>query len=134
MSAESILSLEVLNGSLSRKFESNNNVYSVTLNEGEEKLELKYNLKDKEASVENTETVMAGSDVTTLKVTNSDGSTETYMFYVNKEMATPVFKEYKSSKQKEEKIPYLEYYVGIPCTIFILFLFKVFVLGFKRHK
>ena len=134
VSAESILSLEVLNGSLSRKFESNNNVYSVTLNEGEEKLELKYNLKDKEASVENTETVMAGSDVTTLKVTNSDGSTETYMFYVNKEMATPVFKEYKSSKQKEEKIPYLEYYVGIPCTIFILFLFKVFVLGFKRHK
>ena len=134
VSAESILNLEVLNGNLSRKIESDNNIYAVTLKEGEEELELKYELKDKDAHVENTKTVMAGSDVTTLKVTNSDGSTETYTFYINKEIATPVFYEPKKKQEEQKSIPYLEYYVGIPCTIFILFLFKVFVLGFKRHK
>ena len=131
VSAESILNLEVLNGNLSREFEPNNNVYSVTLNKEEDALELKYELKDKEANVEsNTE-----NDITTLSITNSDGTKETYTFYVNKEIATPVFKEYQK-KEKEQKIPYLEYYVGVPCVIFILFLFKVLVLGFKkkRHK
>ena len=134
VSAESISKLEVLNGVLSREFESNNNIYSVLLNEGEEKLELKYELKAKDANVERTEEVMAGSDMTTLIITNSDGTKETYTFYINKETATPVFQEQKYQKEQEKKIPHLEYYVGIPCGICILFLFKVFVLGFKRHK
>ena len=136
VSADSISDLVVLNGVLSRKFEPNNNVYSVTLNKGEEKLELKYELKDKEASTETTETVSEGNYVSNLVITNSDGTKETYIFYVNKEIAIPVFKEHYTSKEKEEKIPYLEYYVGIPCGLFVFFLFKVFVLGFqkKRHK
>ena len=134
VSAESISKLEVLNGVLSREFDSNNNVYSVNLNENEDHLELKYELKDKEAIVENNETVMAGSQVTTLVITNSDGTKETYTFYVNQETVTPVFQEQKISKEKEKKIPYLEYYVGIPCGAFILFLFKVFVLGFRKRR
>jgi len=49
--AGSIKELEVENGVLSRKFEPNNNIYSILLNEGEEEVKLNYKLEDENAKV-----------------------------------------------------------------------------------
>ena len=49
--ADSIKNLEVMNGTLSRKFESTNNIYSVILNDSENTLKINYKLNDPEAKV-----------------------------------------------------------------------------------
>ena len=49
--ADSIKELEVVNGTISREFESTNNIYSVILEDSEDTLKLNYELKDPEAKV-----------------------------------------------------------------------------------
>ena len=138
VSADSIQNLEVLNGTLSRKFESANNVYSVVLNENETSLKLNYELKDKDAKVSflNNEYVQNGENVATLLVTNSNGLEESYTFYLEKEETTPVFNESLLTNNVSEvkEIPYLKYYVGLGCLLIILILFKILVIGFKKRK
>ena len=138
VSADSIQNLEVLNGTLSRKFESANNVYSVVLNENETSLKLNYELKDKDAKVSflNNEYVQNGENVATLLVTNSNGLEESYTFYLEKEETTPVFNESLLTNNISEvkEIPYLKYYVGLGCLLIILILFKILVIGFKKRK
>ncbi len=138
VSADSIQNLEVLNGTLSRKFESANNVYSVVLNENETSLKLNYELKDKDAKVSflNNEYVQNGENVATLLVTNSNGLEESYTFYLEKEETTPVFNESLLTNNVSEvkEIPYLKYYVALGCLLIILILFKILVIGFKKRK
>ena len=135
--AGSIAKLEVLNGTLSREFDSNNNVYSVVLNEGESTLKLDYVLTDQEAFVTVEEnTSFEGEDcVTILNVTNSDGTKESYTFYLDIEETQAVFDEVSFMEEPiEEEIAFLEVYVGIGCFLFILFLFKIIILGFPKKK
>lgn len=135
--AGSIAKLEVLNGTLSREFDSNNNVYSVVLNEGESTLKLDYVLTDQEAFVTVEEnTSFEGEDcVTILNVTNSDGTKESYTFYLDTEETQAVFDEVSFMEEPiEEEIAFLEVYVGIGCFLFILFLFKIIILGFPKKK
>ena len=49
--ADSIKNLEVMNGILSREFESTNNVYSVILEDSADSLKVTYELNDPEAKV-----------------------------------------------------------------------------------
>ena len=80
----------------------------------------------------NNESVVTDSN-TTYKITNSDGTTEEYVFYLEKEEAEPVFQESFMPLETEQKeIPYLSWYVGAGCFGVILILFKVIVLGFKK--
>ena len=132
VSAESITKLEVLNGQLSRKFETNNNIYSITLKEGETIPNFSYTLKNEEDKVE----IQNEEEKTMIEVTTENGLKETYTFYLNEEESTPVFHEYKKSLKKENKEnPYLGYYIGAIVIIIILILFKFIVLGFKKeHK
>lgn len=136
--ADSITNLEVLNGTLSRKFEGTNNVYSVILNDSETTLKLNYELKDKEAKVEflNNEYNINGENIATLLVTNSDGLEETYTFYLEKEETTPVFNESLLTNNVPDikEIPYLEYYVGTGCLVIIIILFKILIIGFKKRN
>ncbi len=135
VSASSIKKLEVLNGTLSREFESSNNIYSITLKEGESKPIFSYELEEETSKVEEVQSVMEGNMITNLEVTNDLGEKEIYTFYINKmEEETPVFKEINSNNVKEKEIPNLKYYVGIACFLIILILFKVLVLGFKKRK
>lgn len=138
VSASSIKNLEVLNGELSRKFEATNNVYSVKLNDEEDKLLLKYELEDESSSVliEHDEYKEGEENITKLNVLNSDGSKETYTFYLEKDKASFVFNEAKlnSTSSDIKVIPHLKLYVGLGCFIVILFLFKIIVLGFKKKK
>ncbi len=135
--AGSIKELEVENGVLSRKFEPNNNIYSILLNEGEEEVKLNYKLEDENAKVKinNKEYQNNTENKTELVVENSDGTKETYTFFVEKETTTPVFQELPNletaSIQKE--IPHLIVYVVTGCTLIIILLFKCIVIGFKKH-
>lgn len=134
--ASSIKELEVKNGVLSREFESTNNIYSVTLNEDATSLEIDYELVDEDALVEVTNnTYQSGRENKAVyKITNSDGTTEEYVFYLEKEEATSVFNESVIPLEpKEKEIPHLSWYVGSGCFFIILILFKIIVLGFKKR-
>lgn len=135
--AGSITNLEVLNGTLSREFDSNNNVYSVVLNDGESTLKLDYVLEDQEAlvTIEGNDYQVGEDNVAVLNVTNSDGTKESYTFYLEKEEIQAVFEEVNlMDEPAEKKIAFLEVYVGIGCFIVILILFKVIILGFSKKK
>lgn len=135
--AGSITNLEVLNGTLSREFDSNNNVYSVVLNDGESTLKLNYVLEDQEAlvTIEGNDYQVGEDNVAVLNVTNSDGTKESYTFYLEKEETQAVFEEVSLMDEPAEKeIAFLEVYVGIGCFIVILILFKVIILGFSKKK
>lgn len=123
--AESITDLEVLNGTLSIPFNKDNNLYSVTLNDNEEDLQLSYDLKDKEATVD----ILKEDNKSILHVLNSDHSEENYVFYINKkEEATPVFKETYEEDKNPKEIPHLKLYVSLACFFIIVILFKFVVL------
>lgn len=125
VSAESITDLQVLNGTLSIPFNKDNNLYSVILNDNEEELNLSYDLKDKEATVD----ILKEDNKTTLHVLNSDNSEENYVFYINKkEETTPVFKETNVEEEKLKEIPHLKLYVSLACLFIIVILFKIIVL------
>lgn len=137
VSASSIKELKVLNGVLSREFESTNNIYSVILNENEKQLKLEYELKDTEAKVNviNNEYNEESENVTKLEITNSDGTKEEYVFYLEKETTQAVFSEsdlVTTANIKQQEIPYLIWYVATGCLCIILLLFKIIVLGFKK--
>ena len=135
--AGSITNLEVLNGTLSREFDSNNNVYSVVLNDGESTLKLDYVLEDQEAlvTIEGNDYQVGEDNVAVLNVTNSDGTKESYTFYLEKEEIQAVFEEVNLMDEPVEKeIAFLEVYVSIGCFIAILILFKVIILGFSKKK
>ena len=135
--ASSIKELEVKNGVLSREFESTNNVYSVTLNEDAQSLEIDYKLVDEQALVEvsGNEYQSSGENKAVYKITNSDGTTEEYVFFLEKEETMPVFQESFLTLEPEQKeIPYLSWYVSGSCFLVILIMFKVIVLGFKKKN
>ncbi len=132
--AGSISELTVLNGTLSRTFESDNNTYSVLLDEGETTLKLEYLCTDEQAQSEllQNEYEENASNVAKLQVTNSDGTKETYTFYLEKEEVVPVMKE--SKKEVTAKVnPYLKWYVILGEVLVISLLFKVLILGKKRR-
>ena len=135
-SAESIKNLEVINGTLSREFESTNNVYSVILNEDATSLEVNYELIDPEAKVtiENKEYQENGENKTEIKIENTDGTKESYVFYLEKEETTPVFSEVNLNQNidTQKEIPFLHFYVGGVCFLLILLFFKILILGFKK--
>ena len=81
VSAGSIQNLEVKNGTLSRKFESNNNIYSVILYDGEQNPIFDYDLSNENCSVEIEDT----DNITQIHVTLDNNLKETYTFYVEKE-------------------------------------------------
>lgn len=136
--ADSIKNLEVMNGTLSREFESTNNVYSVILDDSEDSLKVTYELNDPEAKVvfHNNEYVDGGENKMELEVENTDGTKEIYTFYLEKEETTPVFNEaiLTNNISEQKEIPFLSWYVGIACFMIIALLFKVIVLGFKKNK
>ncbi len=136
VSAGMVENLEVLNGTLSRKFESDNNIYSVVLNEGESELKLNYKLQE-EAQVElmNNRYVEGEENQVILQVTSENKEKETYTFFLEKESVTPVFTEVNlPTTSPAVKMPHLETYVGVVCLFIIVCLFKCIVLGFKRKK
>lgn len=137
VSASSIKELKVLNGILSREFESTNNKYSVILNENEDQLKLEYKLKDTAAEVKiiNNEYNEESENKAILEITNSDGTKEEYVFYLEKENTKAVFNEsnlVNTANIKKQEIPYLIWYVATGCLCIILLLFKIIVLGFKK--
>ncbi len=136
--AGTIESFTVRNGELSRKFESNNNVYSVNIFEGETRFLFDYTLENEEDEV-----VITGDEYdpskenkTEITVTDKFGTKEVYTFYLEREETTPVFQTVNLDNSLDVKrvIPHLEIYVGISCLIIILILFKIIVLGFKKKR
>ena len=126
VNASLIKDLEVLNGTLSRDFQSTNNYYSVDLNEGSDTLLLNYTLE--EGSIAN---IKYEEDKAILTI-SKDNITEDYVFYLNKnEEEIPVFNE---NIEETKIIPHLKEYISIGCIIIIIILFKILVLGFKKHK
>lgn len=136
--ADSIKNLEVMNGTLSREFESTNNVYSVILDASADSLKVTYELNDPEAKVvfHNNEYIDGGENKMEMEVENTDGTKEIYTFYLEKEETTPVFNEavLTNNISSQKEIPFLSWYVGIGCFIVIALLFKIIVLGFKKRK
>ncbi len=136
VSAEAIEKLEIKNGNLSRAFETNNNTYSVLLNENENEVKFDYVLKDSDAlvTIEGNHYEEGKENIATISVQNTDGTKEIYTFYLEKDNATPVFKvnDKVETANITREIPHLGMYVGFGCFLIILFLFKILMLGFKK--
>ena len=126
--ASKLQDLEILNGTLSRKFEPTNNYYSVQLDKGETFLRFNYQLENDQDKI----TTEQNDDQVLIKVLSNDASEETYVIYINKEETIEVFKE-NTPKIEEEKseIPHLKYYVGLGVLSIIILLFKILILGKK---
>ena len=128
--ASSIKSVEVLNGTLSREFEPTNNIYSIILNDDATSLMMNCETESGTTiNIYNNEYVPGEENKVIYETVNEEGKKEEYVFYLEKDIATPVF---ATSYEKEKIIPHLKWYV-ISGVIFInLLLFKIIVLGFKR--
>ena len=131
--ASSIKSVEVLNGTLSREFEPTNNIYSVTLNDNATSLMMNCETESGiTINVYNNEYVSGEENKVIYETVNEEGKKEEYVFYLEKDIATPVFATSYEEDEKEKIIPHLKWYV-ISGVVFInLLLFKIIVLGFKR--
>ena len=135
--AASVSSFEVLNGTLSLPFDSENNVYSILLDEDATTALVHYELNDEQASatLSHNEYDPLGENKMLLTVTNADKTVETYTFYLEKEQnVVPVFQTSNVlEEQTKQEIPHLKAYVAFGCSIVILFLFKIIVLGFSKR-
>ena len=135
--AGSIKELEVKNGTLSRKFESNNNVYSILLNEGEERPIFEYLLENEQAiaKIEFETIEQSDESITKIHVKDENGTNEVYTFYIENESSLPVFQEIQTPlRSVSSKMPHLELYVGGVCFFIVIILFKCIVLGFKKKN
>lgn len=136
VNAGTIKDLNVLNGTLSRKFEFNNNIYSIVLENDATRVLFDFTLENEEdiITIENDEYKENEENIAKIKLQNKEGMIEEYTFYLEKENTTPVFQNidiYNTLDIKKE-IPHLEIYVGIGCLFIICILFKCIVLGFKK--
>ena len=131
--ASSIKSVEVLNGTLSREFESTNNIYSVTLNDDATSLMMNCETESGiTINIYNNEYIVGEENKVIYEAVDEEGKKEEYVFYLEKDIATPVFATSYEEEEKEKIIPHLKWYV-ISGVVFInLLLFKIIVLGFKR--
>ena len=131
--ASSIKSVEVLNGTLSREFESTNNIYSVTLNDDSTSLMMNCETESGiTINIYNNEYIVGEENKVIYEAVDEEGKKEEYVFYLEKDIATPVFATSYEEEEKEKIIPHLKWYV-ISGVVFInLLLFKIIVLGFKR--
>lgn len=131
--ASSIKSVEVLNGTLSREFESTNNIYSVTLNDDATSLMMNCETESGiTINIYNNEYIVGEENKVIYEAVNEEGKKEEYVFYLEKDITTPVFVSNYEEDEKEKIIPHLKWYV-ISGVVFInLLLFKIIVLGFKR--
>ena len=83
-------------------------------------------------NIYNNEYVVGGENKVIYETINAEGEKEDYVFYLEKDIATPVFATNYEEEEKERIIPHLKWYV-ISGVVFInLLLFKIIVLGFKR--
>lgn len=131
--ASSIKSVEVLNGTLSREFEPTNNIYSVTLNDDATSLMMNCETESGiTINIYNNEYIAGEENKVIYEAVNEEGKKEEYVFYLEKDITTPVFATNYEEDEKEKIIPHLKWYV-ISGVVFInLLLFKIIVLGFKR--
>ena len=131
--ASSIKSVEVLNGTLSREFESTNNIYSVTLNDDATSLMMNCETESGiTINIYNNEYIVGEENKVIYEAVDEEGKKEEYVFYLEKDIATPVFATSYEEEEKEKIIRHLKWYV-ISGVVFInLLLFKIIVLGFKR--
>lgn len=131
--ASSIKSVEVLNGTLSREFEPTNNIYSVTLNDDATSLMMNCETESGiTINIYNNEYIAGEENKVIYEAVDEEGKKEEYVFYLEKDITTPVFATSYEEDEKEKIIPHLKWYV-ISGVVFInLLLFKIIVLGFKR--
>lgn len=124
VNASLIKDLKVLNGVISREFQSTNNYYSVDLDDGSDELELDYELVDGvtlDINIDNDKEVLTVS---------KDNMHEDYVFYLNKSVEElPVFQE---NEEEDRQIPHLKIIVFLGGLAVILMLFKLIVLGRKK--
>lgn len=131
--ASSIKSVEVLNGTLSREFEPTNNIYSITLNDDATSLMMNCETESGiTINIYNNEYIAGEENKVIYEAVDEEGKKEEYVFYLEKDITTPVFATSYEEEEKEKIIPHLKWYV-ISGVVFInLLLFKIIVLGFKR--
>ena len=128
--ADSLKHFEVLNGKLSIPFDKTINRYTVYLAEGESTIKANYILQNEKNTVQ----IDENDEVAIYSVFDNDQKIEDYYFYKKLSFdETLVFKENINSQEKEE-IPNLHIYVIGVCSLIILILFKVIVIGFKKVK
>ena len=131
--ASSIKSVEVLNGTLSREFESTNNIYSVTLNDDATSLMMNCETESGiTINIYNNEYIVGEENKVIYEAVDEEGKKEEYVFYLEKDITTPVFATNYEEDEKEKIIPHLKWYVISGIVFINLLLFKIIVLGFKR--
>lgn len=129
--AETMKHFEVLNGKLSIPFDSKVNDYTVYLIDGATNIEANYSLLKDTYQVD----IQEDPEKTVYSIFEEGKVLEQYTFYKDQKESTPVFQEMSSVKSpKEVRNPHLRIYVIGGCTLIILLLFKIIVLGFKKQK
>lgn len=130
-------SFEVLNGNLLTPFDKQNNVYTVHLNDSETKMKFQYDVSDSNIKIEELQNEYHenGESKAVIVLTNDETSERSvYTFYLEKEGTSSVFAENipEEAAANSEEIEHLAAYVIGACSISILVLFKVIVLGFRK--
>ena len=87
--ASSLEDIEILNGSISQTFTSDNNYYSVDLDRGENKLKYNYKLKDENSNIKE----VCEGNLTKLVISTPSEGIEEYYFYLNIKEDKEVFHE-----------------------------------------
>ncbi len=126
---------EVINGSLSISFEPMNNIYTIYLEEEEDRVNFTYDLSKEglQVSVLGEEYVEGRQNVMTISLADENEiGHQTYTFYLEKKSSEEVFMNdgntFGLDISPEKEIPFLKLKVILICTILILVLFNYLVL------
>lgn len=132
-----LLDLDVINGSMSLKFDKYVNEYTVFVDEDIEKLELNYKVNDGyRVDVVNNESIGDGVNFVYVVVTkDNEQNTYTLEVYKNKSkeviLVNDTYTEVEVSKDVSKSVTYI---IIISCIVIILFFFLIIFHPFKNKK
>ncbi|MBE6140412.1 MAG: cadherin-like beta sandwich domain-containing protein [Firmicutes bacterium] len=128
-------SLEVLNGSLSPKFDCLNNIYTVKVNNDVNYLKIEYKVEENVlVNIIGNNYLKEGENKVLIEVSNNE-SLETYTLIVTKEesiTASFIEPNMEVVEIKKEMPEYTAQLISIVCFVLILIIFKILFLRKKR--
>lgn len=129
-------SLEILNGELSPKYDKYNNIYTVSISNDVNVLDLKYNINENEnINVYGNLDLKEGENKVIIAYTDASGEVDYITLIVNKERTSTVLNDLTLDSNLEvmgNTIPfYTPYLIGASCFMIIILLY---ILIFKKRK
>ncbi|MCI8467391.1 MAG: hypothetical protein HFI08_04305 [Bacilli bacterium] len=136
-----LIDFQVTNGNLLTKFNEQNNLYTIKLEEEAETVEFTYKLKEDTSNIEifDNHYEEDKENIMIIKVSNKEKTDyQTYTFYLEKEESTMTTSIEDTTNTltitKQERSPFLAPSVILVCTLCIAVLFYVLIIRFFKKK